>query len=237
MCSQELLEAEPTAVPTDNKWFAGLDPDQPVCEAAGRVLDARLKAVCQALPFAAEKSEEDVEHVHRLRISVRRAVEAVRVFSGLIDQAEIDPLRDCLRRIRLASDEARNWDVLAERFSHAGDVPAPILEQIRARRREVQGPIVAACQEVAADGCQAKIAALVEEVQRSATTKGDAGSDGRLPSISSRSSRGSSRLPSPTSPAMKPSMPCASARRSCATRWRSWPRPSTRPSARSSIPR
>ncbi len=165
MCSQELLEAEPTAVPTDNKWFAGLDPDQPVCEAAGRVLDARLKAVCQALPFAAEKSEEDVEHVHRLRISVRRAVEAVRVFSGLIDQAEIDPLRDRLRRIRLASDEARNWDVLAERFSHAGDVPAPILEQIRARRREVQGPIVAACQEVAADGCQAKIAALVEEVQ------------------------------------------------------------------------
>ena len=82
MTEQELLEAEPTAVPTDSKWTAGISPDQPVCEVAGRVLDARLKAVCQSLPLAAEKSDEDVEHVHQLRISVRRAVEAVRVFSG-----------------------------------------------------------------------------------------------------------------------------------------------------------
>ena len=165
MTEQALLEAEPTAVPTDSKWIAGISPDQPVCEVAGRVLDARLKAVCHSLPLAAEKSDEDVEHVHQLRISVRRAVEAVRVFSGLIEEAEVDALRDRLRRIRLAADEARNWDVMAERFSHGGDIPAKILEQIKARRREVQGPIVAVYQEITADACEAKIEKLVQEVE------------------------------------------------------------------------
>ena len=47
MTEQALLEAEPAAVPTDSKWIAGISPDQPVCEVAGRVLDAASR------PFAA----------------------------------------------------------------------------------------------------------------------------------------------------------------------------------------
>jgi hypothetical protein len=54
MPEEELLEAEPTAVPTDGKWIAGISPDQPVCEVAGLVLAARLKAVCRLLPLAAK---------------------------------------------------------------------------------------------------------------------------------------------------------------------------------------
>ncbi len=162
---QALLEAEPTARSTDSKWIAGISPDQPVCEVAGRVLDARLKAVCHALPQAAERSDEDVEYVHQLRISVRRAAEAVRVFSRLMEDAEVDPLRDRLRRIRLAADDARNWDVMAERFSHGGGIAAQIIERVRARRREVQGPIVAVYQEIVGDSCEAKIENLVQKVQ------------------------------------------------------------------------
>jgi CHAD domain-containing protein len=165
MAEQELLEAEPIAVPADSKWIAGTSPDQPVCEAAGRILGARLRAVCGALPLAAESSDEDVEHVHRLRISVRRAAEAVRVFSGLIEAAEVEPLRDRLQRIRLAADDARNWDVIAERLSHGAGIPARIMERIRERRREVQGPIVAAYQETMANACEAKIEQLVQEVE------------------------------------------------------------------------
>lgn len=165
MTEQELLEVEPTAAPTDSKWIAGIAPDQPVCEVASRVLDTRLKAVCHALPLAAEKCDEDVEHVHQLRISVRRSVEALRVFSGLIDEAEANALRDRLRRIRLAADDARNWDVMAERFSHGGDIPARILEQIKARRCEVQGPIVAIYQEITTDSCEAKVDELVQQVE------------------------------------------------------------------------
>ena len=165
MTEQELLEAEPTSVPTDSKWIGGISPEQPSCEVAGRVLDARLKAVCRALPLAAEKSDEDIEHVHRLRISVRRAVAAVSVFSGLIEQPEIAGLRDRLRRIRIAADEARNWDVIAERFSHGSDIPAKFLEQILARRREAQGPVVAIYREVATDASEATIKKLVQQVE------------------------------------------------------------------------
>ena len=238
MTEQALLEAEPAAVPTDSKWIAGISPDQPVCEVAGRVLDARLKAVCQSLPLAAEKSDEDVEHVHQLRISVRRAVEAVRVFSGLMEEAEVDALRDRLRRIRLAADEARNWDVMAERFSHGGDIPAQIVERIKARRREVQGPIVAVYQEITADAWRGEDRERWSRKSNpTATAKENGGSDGRLLSTSPRSSRSSSRPPSPTSPPTNRCMASASARRSCGTRWRSWPWPSIPPSARSSIPR
>jgi CHAD domain-containing protein len=165
MTEQELLEAEPIAVPTGSKWIAGINQDQPVCKVAGRVLDARLKAVCQALPLAAEKSGEDVEHVHQLRISVRRAVEAVMVFAGLMEEAEVAALRDRLRRIRLAADEARNWDVIGERFSHGGDIPAQIIEWIKARRWQVQGSIVAVYQEITTDAYEAKIEKLVQEVE------------------------------------------------------------------------
>jgi len=165
MTDQELLEAEPTAVPTDSKWIAGISPDQPLCDVAGRVLNARLKAVCRLLPLAAEKSDEDAEHVHQLRISVRRAVEAVRIFSGLMEEAEVGALRDRLRRVRLAADEARNWDVLCERFSQTSGITSKVVEQIKAHRKEAQGPIVAVYQEITADACAAKIEKLVQDVE------------------------------------------------------------------------
>ena len=162
--SEKLLEAEPTVDPTDSKWISGICADQAVCEVAGRVLGARLKAVCQVLPLAAEKSDEDVEHVHQLRISVRRAVEAMRVFSGLMDAAELDVLRGRLRRIRLAANEARNWDVMCERFSRDGHMPAKFLQQAKAHRKAAQGPIVAVYREMAGDACEASIETLVQEV-------------------------------------------------------------------------
>jgi len=167
MTEQELLEAESTATPTDSKWIGGISPDQPVCEVASRVLDARLKAVFHSLPLAAEKSDEDVEHVHQLRISVRRAVEAVRVFSGLMEEAEVSALRDRLRRIRLAADEARNWDVMCERFSQGSceDITARIVEQIKSHRKEAQGPIAAVYQDITGDICEAKIETLVQEIE------------------------------------------------------------------------
>ena len=165
MADQALLETEQAAVPTESKWVFGISPDQPVCEVAGRVLNARLNAVCHCLPLAAEKSEEDVEHVHQLRISVRRAFEAVRIFSGLMEEAEANALRSRLRQIRLAADEARNWDVMTERFSHGGDISAKLLDQIKDRRREVQGPIVAVYQEMSADACETKIDKLVQDVE------------------------------------------------------------------------
>jgi CHAD domain-containing protein len=166
MADQMLLETEPIEVATDSKWITGITSDQRFCEVAGRVLSARLNCACHSLTLAAEKSDKDLEHVHRLRISVRRAVEAVRVFAGLMEEADIDYLRHWLRRIRLASDDARNLDVLMEQFV-GGDrdgVPATILEKIVVRRQEAQGAIIAVHQEITPTDFKKKTEQLVEQV-------------------------------------------------------------------------
>ena len=137
-------------------------------------------------------------------------------------------MRDRLRRIRLAADEARNWDVMCERFIHGGNVPAAILEQVKARRREAQGPIVAIYQEITADACQERSRHGPARSNPNATARENAGSDGRPLSTSFRLSRSSSRPPSPTLPRTRRCTHFASARRSSGTRWRSWPWPSTR---------
>jgi hypothetical protein len=57
------------AVLSNSKWIEGISPDQPVCEVASQVLAVCLKAACQLLPLTTTRCDEDVEHVHRLRIS------------------------------------------------------------------------------------------------------------------------------------------------------------------------
>jgi len=165
MAQPGLLQPEP--IVTDSKWIAGISSDQPVGEVARRVLGARLRAACRAIAPAATKSDEDVEYVHRLRISVRRAMEALRLFSEWIDAAMLSGLRESLRTIRRAADEARNWDVMCQRFAHGGGdgVVAKILRHVQDRRREAQGPVVAAYQELEAGGLADKIETLFQAIQ------------------------------------------------------------------------
>ena len=83
MTEERTLVAEPTEViPCDSNWIEAISPHQSVCKVASRVLNTRLMAVCRWLPLAAENSDEDIEYVHQLRLSVRRAVEAARIFPG-----------------------------------------------------------------------------------------------------------------------------------------------------------
>ena len=133
-------------------------------------LETRLKAVWHWLPLAAEKSQEDVEYVHQLRITTRRATEALRVFCNLMPKATCENLHTRLRKIRLAADEARNWDVLASLFSHNtadadNGIGGSILEQIRVRRNEVQTPIVEIYQELLAETFNEQMDTLVEEIR------------------------------------------------------------------------
>ena len=54
---------------------------------------------------------------------------------------------------------------LCERFSQRSGITSKIVEPIKARRREAQGPIVAAYQAITADACEAKIEMLVQQVE------------------------------------------------------------------------
>jgi hypothetical protein len=50
------------------KWIRGVSPGDRTSDVARHTLQNRLGAVLHYLPLAAEKAEEDVEHIHQLRV-------------------------------------------------------------------------------------------------------------------------------------------------------------------------
>lgn len=127
----------------DSKWIAGISGDQSFGEVAHRVLDARLGAVWHWLPLAAEKWEADVEYVHLLRTSSRRATAAVRAFAELLPDGAADDLVVLLRRIRAAVAESRDLDVLRLRLPADSDSSPDehlrrTLERLKLQRQQAQ---------------------------------------------------------------------------------------------------
>ncbi len=95
----------------EGKWIAGLKPGTPVADAAKVVLAERFAVVRNALPLAAERAHEDIEHVHQLRVGTRRAAAALRVFADALPGKHLKSAKRSLRAIRRAAGDARDWDV------------------------------------------------------------------------------------------------------------------------------
>jgi len=95
----------------EGKWIEGLTATMPVTAAAHKVLSIRLAVVRHYLPLAVERAEEDIEHVHQLRVGTRRAGAALRVFREVLPNRSRRRVRRLLRRLRRAAGQARDWDV------------------------------------------------------------------------------------------------------------------------------
>ncbi len=95
----------------DGKWIEGLTPEMPVADAAAVTLAARFEIVRHFLPLAVEKSQEDSEYVHQLRVGTRRAGAALRAFSDCLPRKHLKSAKRSLRLIRRAAGGARDWDV------------------------------------------------------------------------------------------------------------------------------
>lgn len=152
------------------KWIKGVTRKQALHEAAGRVLQSRLAAVLHWLPLAAEKSDEDVEYVHQLRVATRRAVEAVRLFSDLIPKSAHRDLRGRLQDVRRVANEARNLDVLCAEFVGSTDASCEdtctrIADVIRQRRQQAQQPIMALQRELADENFGEQVAGLLGKIE------------------------------------------------------------------------
>ena len=93
------------------KWISDLKPDTPVDEAARHVLFVRLEVVKDYLPRAALEADEDIEHVHQLRVGTRRADAALRIFADWLPKKNYRKARRHLKAIRRAAGAARDWDV------------------------------------------------------------------------------------------------------------------------------
>jgi CHAD domain-containing protein len=121
------------------KWIEGIGADASIVEAARLSLASRLTAVAHWLPLAAYHADQDSEHVHKLRVSTRRAVAALKLYRGLLPPKHFRWVKKRLKRIRRAAGDARDLDVLAERMlRQPDDRDAEVLAEIRRRRRIAQ---------------------------------------------------------------------------------------------------
>jgi CHAD domain-containing protein len=105
----------------DEKWIGGLHGEMPVALAARRALTARIGVVLERLPAAVERADEDLEHVHQLRVGTRRAGAAVRIFATVLPGRLHRRLRRTLRAVRRAAGAARDWDVFLEMLAARND--------------------------------------------------------------------------------------------------------------------
>jgi CHAD domain-containing protein len=166
----EVVMSQSDAPVAEGKWVKGVSPKQPLHQAAHLILKSRLSAVWSWLPFAANKSDEDVEYVHQLRVSTRRAVEALRVFSDLVPKSDCQELRAKLREVRLAADEARNLDVLCSEFLRCADASCEdtcrqIATAITDRRTSAQQPIIAVHERLLTEKFPEQIEAILNAVK------------------------------------------------------------------------
>lgn len=128
-----------------DKWIRDVFPENRVSEVAVRTLQARLAALQHYLPLAAEKAEEDVEHVHQLRVWNRRAAAALKLYANLLPRRRTAWMKKQLKRLRRAANDARDLDVLAKRLAadHSHPEAATWLARVRGKRAEAQYQIVA----------------------------------------------------------------------------------------------
>ncbi len=131
----------------DNKWVSCVSPEQSMRKVARRILDARLRSVAYWLPCAAERCDDDVEYVHQLRVSSRRAAAALRMFRPLIDKSTTRAMRSILRQVRNVAGAARDLDVMREQFERhrmgvADDIAGKWLCEVDRRRTIAQQAIV-----------------------------------------------------------------------------------------------
>lgn len=135
------------------KWIEGIVPDGSVYEAARLSLEARLNAVAPWLPLAAAHADQDIEHVHRLRVATRRAIAALKLYRDWLPRRPARWLKKRLRKIRRAAGDARDLDVLAVRLpQELGERAGILLDKISDQRAAAQPAIVAVAQRCAEEG-------------------------------------------------------------------------------------
>src|SRR5690606_30232377 len=108
-------------------------------------LAARLQAVLTWLPKAAQFPEADIEYVHQLRVSTRKAAAALKLFRDLLPKKRTRRLKAMLKAIRKAAGDARDLDVLIARLdARAKRKPnlAPLVTHLRARREAAQPALI-----------------------------------------------------------------------------------------------
>lgn len=126
-----------------SKWIDGIDPEASVGDAARTSLAARLTAVAHWLPLAAYHFQQDIEHVHRLRVSTRRAMAALRLYHDWLPNKKRRWVKKQLKKVRQAAGDARDLDVLADRVNdELAEKASPVAAEVKELRESAQPAIL-----------------------------------------------------------------------------------------------
>ena len=103
------------------KWVEGVHADNRAIDIARQIIRVRWDRVWGYLVLAAKRPHEDIEHVHRLRVSTRRTAAALQVFRELARKKYYREVATVLRRLRRDAGLARDLDVIRERLKQRAD--------------------------------------------------------------------------------------------------------------------
>lgn len=134
------------------KRIKGLSPDMAPAAAAAEVVGLRLDAIRLLAPLAAHQWSDDVEYVHQLRVSTRRAASAMSAFEPCLKRKQARKTRKLLKALRSAAGPARDADVHLAIFRHLLDEAEGAervaiehaIASIRAERDRLQPPLTEA---------------------------------------------------------------------------------------------
>ncbi|HWA99125.1 MAG TPA: CHAD domain-containing protein [Pirellulales bacterium] len=151
----------------NSKWIEPASPDEPASEVARRAIKQRLLRVHESLREAIDTPHGDPEVVHQLRVSTRRAAATLDSFRALLDQERSAWIDRRLKRVRKATNDARDYDVLVGRLkSRAADDRQwePLLDQLKSLRREAYRPLIEQCDRLEHRHFNRKLKRLVRSV-------------------------------------------------------------------------
>ena len=119
-----------------------LQPDMPVSRAARILLAGNLQEVQQRLELAAKHADDDIEHVHQLRVSTRRSIAALDLFREFLPSKKRRRLATQLKKIRNVAAKARDLDVLICQQINNGPTDEALVKHLRKKREKAQNPIL-----------------------------------------------------------------------------------------------
>lgn len=111
------VRAEDSVAPTE-RWWTHRKP-RPVDGVARRALRKRLRKVRRLAARCRLERPVPPELIHQLRVAIRRAEAALRVFAPLLPRGRGRWLRRRLQRLRRAAGKVRDFDVLEARLADA----------------------------------------------------------------------------------------------------------------------
>ena len=156
-----------------SKWVEIEDLEQPAATVAAEILRMRIEPIQQTLPLAAHQYREDIEHMHRLRVSCRRAGAAVQAFQPLL-KSNSKRLRNGLQKLRRAAGPARDADVLLERLLATPDdrpCQAYVVARLKKQRKQAQRGLLKRTKQAKSGRLDKSVERCLSALQKKASKK------------------------------------------------------------------